>query len=184
MFFMPEEEEKIKGHKRKSHDHRDDLAGEHKLSDIGQLILLFCFLILWILDSFVFRFSTLLIQYIPNYIRGILACCTLIIAGTIAFIAHEEVFGKERSEPGVIKTGVFSVIRHPMYMGSILLYLGLFTATFSLASLGFIIIVIIFYNYIASYEEKILVEQFGEDYEEYKKSVPKWFPRLKFWKNR
>lgn len=177
---MNEKQEEIKGYKRKDHSHRHDLAGEHRLSDIGQLILLVSFLILWVLDSFVFRFSTFPSEYIPNYVRGILACPTLILAGTIAWIAHEEVFGKERAEPELIKTGVFSVIRHPMYLGAILLYLGLFVATFSLASLGFIVIIVIFYNCIASYEERILVAQFGEEYEEYRRNVAKWIPGLKF----
>lgn len=175
---MNEKKEEITGHKRKGYSHRHDLAGEHRLSDIGQLIFLVSFLILWILDSFVFRFSTFLSSYIPNYIRGILACPILLLAGTIAWIAHEEIFGKERAEPEVVKKGVFSVIRHPMYMGAILLYLGLFVTTFSLASLGLIIIIFVFYNYIASYEERILVAQYGEDYEKYKESVPRWFPKL------
>ena len=125
-FSVPEEDEEIKGHKRKEYVHRDDLAGEHKLSDIGQLILLLSFLILWILDSFVFKFSTFLVLYIPNYVRGILSSFILIIAGLLAYKAHGMVFGEERDEPGVIKEGVFAIVRHPMYLGSILLYLGLF----------------------------------------------------------
>ena len=180
---MNKEEEKPKGYTRKEFDHRADLAGEHKFSDMGQLILLFSFLILWVLDSFVFKFSTFLIQYVPNYVRGILSSFILIIAGFLAFKAHGTVFGEERDEPGVIKNGLFAVVRHPMYLGSILLFLGLFLATFSLASLGFWVIIVIFYDYIASYEEKLLLAQFGEDYKNYKKSVAKWIPGLKF-KNR
>ncbi|NPD89758.1 MAG: isoprenylcysteine carboxylmethyltransferase family protein [Asgard group archaeon] len=181
---MNKREEEIKGHKRKEYEHRIDLAGEHKLSDIGQLILLFSFLVLWILDSFVFKFSTFLIQYVPNYVRGILSSFTLIFAGFLAFKAHGMVFGEERDEHGVIKKGVFAVVRHPMYLGFILLFLGLFLATFSLASLGFWIIIIIFYDFISSYEERLLLAQFGEDYENYRKSVAKWIPGLKFKKNK
>ncbi len=177
---MDKGEEELKGHTRKEYDHREALAGEHKFSDIGQLILLFSFLILWVLDSFVFKFSTFLIQYVPNYVRGILSSFTLILAGFLAFKAHGMVFGEERDAPSVVKKGVFAVVRHPMYLGSILLFWGLFLATFSLASLGFWVVIVIFYNYIASYEERLLLAQFGEDYENYTKSVAKWIPGLKF----
>jgi len=32
--------------------HRDDLAGEHRLGDAGQLILFLVFMAVWITDSF------------------------------------------------------------------------------------------------------------------------------------
>ena len=173
---MTEENNKLKGHVRKRYEEREDLTGEHRLSDIGQLIFLFSFLILWILDSFVFHFSTFLIQYIPNYVRGILACIVLPIAGFLAYKAHNMVFHDEKETPTVISSGVFDVIRHPMYLGAILLYVGLIVATLSLASLGFWVIIVIFYDYIASYEEKLLTQKFGEDYTKYKKEVSKWIP--------
>ena len=176
---MSKKEEEIKGHKRKGFEHRDDLVGEHKYSDIGQLIFLFSFLILWILDSFVFKFSTFLVQYIPNYVRGILACFTLILAGYLPFKAHKMVFEEERDAPRVIKEGVFAYVRHPMYLGAMLLYLGLFFATLSLASLALWILIIVFYEFTSSYEEKLLLAHFGEEYKAYKNSVGKWIPGLK-----
>jgi hypothetical protein len=51
-----------KRHLRKSHQHRGDLTGEHAFSDMGQLILLVIFLVVWIADSFVFKYSTFLTQ--------------------------------------------------------------------------------------------------------------------------
>lgn len=39
--------------------------------------------------------------------------------------------------------------------------------------------IFIFYNYIATYEEKRLEQIFGQDYIDYKKKVPKWLPRLR-----
>jgi hypothetical protein len=46
-----------KGYKRKTHEHREDLAGEHKLGDIGQIILLIVFIIGLLADKFVLHFS-------------------------------------------------------------------------------------------------------------------------------
>ena len=181
---MTEESKELKGHKRKHYEERNDLSGEHRISDIGQLFFLISFITIWILDSFVFTYSTFLIQYIPNYVRGILACIILPIAGFIAYKAHDLVFHEVKETPIIIYSSVFSYIRHPMYLGAILLYVGLSISTLSLISLGFLVLVVIFYDYIASYEEKLLEQNFGEDYVKYKNKVSKWFPWKKLHRRR
>jgi len=65
-----------------------------------------------------------------------------------------------------------------------LLYLGLSIITLSLASLGLLVIIVIFYDLIASYEEKLLTEYFDKEYEKYKEDVPKWVPLTRSGKNR
>ena len=40
-------------------------------------------------------------------------------------------------------------------------------------------IIVIFYEYAATFEEKLLVKQFGQEYRDYQKRVPKWIPGLK-----
>ncbi len=181
---MTDESNELKGHVRKHYEEREDLSGEHRLSDIGQLIFLVSFLIIWILDSFVFHFSTFLVQYVPHYVRGILACIILPFAGFLAFKAHNLVFDEVKESPAVISSGVFGYVRHPMYMGSILLYVGLIIPTLSLTSLGFFVIIVIFYDYIASYEEKLLEQNFGEDYVKYKSEVSKWIPWKKVFRRK
>ena len=54
--------DKSTSHHRGHHADREDLAGEHKAGDAGQLIFLFVFLIVWVLDSFVLKYSTFLVQ--------------------------------------------------------------------------------------------------------------------------
>jgi protein-S-isoprenylcysteine O-methyltransferase Ste14 len=75
--------------------------------------------------------------------------------------------------------GILGYIRHPMYFGILLIYLAflafLFLST-SLLCMGFFIIVLITYNKMANYEEKVLEKLFGEEYLEYKQNVSKWFP--------
>ncbi len=165
-----------KGHLRKSHQHRDDLTGEHAFSDIGQLIFLIIFLIVWIADSFVFKYSTFLTQYVPNYIRVPIALIVLVISGLLAWTGLKIVFRETRDEPQVITTGVFSIVRHPIYLGSILLYLGFILLSLSLLSFLVWILIIVFYYMISRYEEKLLIQRFGSAYEEYKKKVPMLFP--------
>ena len=177
------EEKEIKGHKMSHHD-RPDIVGEHKFSDIGQLIFLGIFLTLWVLDSFVFNFSTFLNEYVKIYILAPIGGVILVFAGFSAFVAHRKVFKEVRDPPVVIRDGIFKYVRHPMYLGSILLYLGLSIITLSIASLGLTVIIAAFYEYIATYEEKILTEHFGEDYSKYKDESRKWIPIPKVGKSK
>jgi len=165
-----------KGHLRKSHQHRSDLTGEYAFGDMGQLILLVIFLVVWIADSFVFKYSTFLTQYISNYIRVPIALIVLVISGLLARAGLNTVFGKIREEPQVITTGVFSIVRHPIYLGSILLYFGFILFSLSLLSVLVWILIIVFYYMISRYEEKLLTQRFGSVYEEYKKKVSMLLP--------
>jgi protein-S-isoprenylcysteine O-methyltransferase Ste14 len=88
------------------------------------------------------------------------------------------VFGEKREKPAVIIKGVFGQMRHPLYLGSILFYVGLWSFTLSLFSALLIVIIIVFYHFIARHEEKLLVSKFGQEYERYMKSVPMWIPRI------
>ena len=51
--------------KQTAQHHRDDLTGEHKIGDAGQLIIAILFLVVWILDSFVLKYTTFLNNYFP-----------------------------------------------------------------------------------------------------------------------
>ncbi len=163
---------------RKGHEGREDLIGEHRWGDAGQMILLIVFLILWVVDSFVMHYSTFLTAYIPLYVRLPLGIIILAGAFLLARAGLNVVFGEIREKPTVIKKGVFGVIRHPVYLGAILLYPGLFIATLSVISMANWLLIIMFYHMIARYEESLLLEELGDDYAQYKRDVPMWIPRL------
>jgi protein-S-isoprenylcysteine O-methyltransferase Ste14 len=165
-----------KGHLKKSYQHRNDLTGEYAFGDMGQLILLVIFLVVWIADSFVFKYSTFLTQYVSNYIRVPIALIVLVMSGILSWAGLKIVFGETREEPQVITTGVFSIVRHPIYLGSILLYLGFILLSLSLLSVFVWLLIIIFYYIISRYEEILLTQRFGSAYEKYKKKVPMLFP--------
>lgn len=75
------------------------------------------------------------------------------------------------------KTGPFKIVRHPIYLFSIL-FLGLRPTMNLFYFVMFVCIVIYFYTG-SIYEEKKLVEIFGDDYREYQKSVPRIIPFIK-----
>jgi protein-S-isoprenylcysteine O-methyltransferase Ste14 len=64
-------------------------------------------------------------------------------------------------------------------LGSILVYLGLTVSTASLFCLALLVVIFLFYNYIAGYEEKLLETKFGDAYIEYKKKTGKWIPGIR-----
>ena len=113
---------------------REDLTGEHKSGDMGQLIIAVLFLVVWVLDSFVLHYTTFPDKYIPLPVQIILGVIFLAAAFYLARAGMKTVFGEVREKPGVIRQGVFSLARHPIYLSEILLYLGLLFFRTSLAA--------------------------------------------------
>ena len=101
-----------------------------------------------------------------------------LIAAVYLIRSGHGVVSHEQRPSGVESTGAFRHVRHPLYLGSILLYLGLAVATASLFSLVLVVLIFIFYNFIASYEEKLLQDRFHEEYRGYKKRTGKWVPMI------
>jgi len=152
-------------------------TGEHPFGDAGQLILLVLFLILWIADSFFLRKSTFLSDDIPLYIRLVFLALALVTAAYLSISGHDAV-GREQRGTKVVSSGAFRYVRHPLYMACLLFYLGLAVSTASIFSLAFFVVIFLFYNYIASFEERVLDEKFGEEYKKYKKRTGKWIPEI------
>ncbi len=80
----------------------------------------------------------------------------------------------------LVTTALHRYVRNPMYIGVFSVLLGealLFRAVVLLkyAALCFAAA----YLFVIFYEEPTLQRQFGESYEEYRRSVPRWIPRLR-----
>lgn len=151
--------------------------GEHPFSDLGQLICAGLFLVVWAGDSFILRKSTFLSNDIPLSIRLVILGFAIFTAANL-FKSGHVVVSHEGRPNHVASTRAFRYVRHPLYLASILTYLGLTISTMSLFSLVLLVGIFIFHNYIASYEEKLLEARFGEEYRSYKKKTGKWMPRI------
>jgi protein-S-isoprenylcysteine O-methyltransferase Ste14 len=164
---------------KKAHENREDLTGEHPLGDMGQIILFVVFLAIWISDSFIFHYSDFLRQYIPLLVRIVIGVIFLVISVYFFRASHKAVFATKREKPTILREGVFRRMRHPMYLSAILLYLGLLSFTLSISAAIVWLITFGFYHFIASYEEKLLVEKFSDDYRQYQSEIPMWIPWIK-----
>lgn len=165
-----------KGYKQKMYEHREDLAGEHLISDIGQIILLIIFITGVLVDKLILHFSVFSAEGFPFYLRILLALPFFIFSFVLAWFGIKTVFGKKREELVVIKSGVFSIVRHPIYLGSILLYFGFIILSLSIVAFCIWIIIILFYYFISRYEEKLLIDKLGVQYEKYMNEVPMFIP--------
>ena len=80
-------------------------------------------------------------------------------------------------------SGPYAFTRNPLYLGSLLLGVG-FTVASGVWWLALIFIVLFLGIYlpVMRVEAEDLTQIFGADFEEYKKAVPLFFPRLTAWK--
>lgn len=101
------------------------------------------------------------------------------------------VLGKQWSGPAIIikdhkliATGPYGIVRHPMYLANIIMYVsaGLMVNCILGIILSLIIFVPIFMKR-AFVEESELEETFGNTYKNYNKSVPMFIPLMKLPKN-
>lgn len=81
-------------------------------------------------------------------------------------------------------SGIYSIVRHPLYLGNYLMWAGLALFTFNLWY--FIIISLIFWLYyerIMLAEEMFLQHRFGNQFSEWASQVPAFFPRFGLFKS-
>jgi protein-S-isoprenylcysteine O-methyltransferase Ste14 len=161
----------------------EDLTGEHSIGDIGQMIFCVLFLSTWILDSFFLKYTVFLNQIIPYAIRGVFGGIFLIASGYFSFNGMKLVFFEKQEQPGIIRDGVFGIVRHPIYFGEVLFYAGLLFLSISVAAGLVLIPAVLFLIFISQFEERLLQDRFGEKYIIYMETVPMFFPKFdKKWK--
>ncbi len=78
----------------------------------------------------------------------------------------------------LIDTGPFSLVRNPLYLGNILLWVG-FAVSARMIWLAPIALVLLALEYhaIVRWEERLLEERRGASYVDYMNRVPRWVPR-------
>ena len=79
----------------------------------------------------------------------------------------------------LVTTALHRYVRNPMYIGVALAILGQAAVFRSIHIAEYAgVMLLIAHIFVVLYEEPTLQGQFGESYEEYKRTVPRWLPRL------
>ena len=87
--------------------------------------------------------------------------------------------------PSLCTSGPYSRTRNPLYLGNMIIYLGITLIAGGQFMWEFLLVVLVFftfqYSMIISLEEETLIGLFGDDYETYQGNVPRLFPRVYPW---
>ena len=127
-----------------------------------------------------------LLPYQNSLSNKLLGIVFIIMATIISYVARRELGNnwapaaayQIKKDQQLVTSGIYSYIRHPIYLGVVLTFLGVELIVGSYLVLLFMIIVP-WVAYIQSKkEEKILIEHFGQQYKEYQKKTFLFLPYL------
>jgi protein-S-isoprenylcysteine O-methyltransferase Ste14 len=85
-----------------------------------------------------------------------------------------------RAKGQLVTTGIYGYVRHPQYLGFLLLTLGMNILWVTISTFLLWPILAVLYYRLAKKEDKELEARFGEEYRNYKRAVPLLIPRIKF----
>jgi protein-S-isoprenylcysteine O-methyltransferase Ste14 len=97
-------------------------------------------------------------------------------------VHHIGVISRTRSDRlgPLIDTGPFSLVRNPLYLGNILLWVGFAVSARLLWLVPVIVAVLAFeYHTIVRWEEGLLTARIGATYGDYTRRVPRWVPAVR-----
>jgi len=73
-----------------------------------------------------------------------------------------------------VTKGVYRILRHPIYFGGFLMYIGVGIACASWVVLLCAVLWLVLFHIVVPTEERFLVEKYGGAYQEYMNSTPRW----------
>lgn len=89
-----------------------------------------------------------------------------------------EISIEHRKPERIIRSGIFSRLRHPQNAGGAVLHLGMTILMSAVFAAAVIPLFIVFDVYIAKKEEEELLRSFETEYKDYQEKVPMFFPRI------
>jgi protein-S-isoprenylcysteine O-methyltransferase Ste14 len=102
----------------------------------------------------------------------------LIGGGFVLIAAAWRVLFDAQQRHTLATSGPYSHVRHPQYVGFILVMLGFLVQWPTLLTLAMFPVLVWMYVRLAHQEERGVRAEFGEDYDRYAARTPAWFPRL------
>ena len=107
-----------------------------------------------------------------------IASNVLIAGGFIGLSASWRVLLKAQQEGVLATTGPYAHVRHPQYLGFIVIMFGFLLQWPTLLTLGMFPVLVTMYVRLAHGEEREVATEFGQVWEAYAAVTPRWFPRL------
>ena len=108
---------------------------------------------------------------------------SVLVAGAAVAIWARTILGSNWSgmvtvkhDHELVRRGPYALVRHPIYTGLLLCFLGTAVAHGEVRGLVALAIAFIGWSYKAGIEERFMEEQFGDEYARYKKGTKKLIP--------
>jgi protein-S-isoprenylcysteine O-methyltransferase Ste14 len=98
--------------------------------------------------------------------------------GFLLIAAAWRVLYEAQSRHALATTGPYARMRHPQYVGFILVMLGFLVQWPTLLTLAMFPILVFMYVRLARHEEREAIAAFGDEYRRYRARVPGFMPRL------
>jgi len=156
--------------------------GDPKKKD---LLIFFPAFILWLFATLIPSFWNLQAPLYTLKTPMDIAGTSIFIAGFLIRVAAQATLkrnysGTLRIREGhqLITHGIYSHVRHPVYTGVFLSAIAIPIYTTSLPGFLIALIGIPLFNYRIGNEEKMLIQEYGDEYLEYMKTTPKFIPRI------
>ncbi|GCE49143.1 protein-S-isoprenylcysteine O-methyltransferase Ste14 [Thermosporothrix hazakensis] len=127
--------------------------------------------------------SWLPLRLFPRSFRTFVGGILLGVGGAVGLLSLKAMrqanTSPAHSEPTttLVVEGPYRLSRNPIYVGMTALYIGLSVLLNRIWPLALLPVVLKFINIgVIDQEEKVLEQQFGDEYRQYKESVPRWLP--------
>jgi protein-S-isoprenylcysteine O-methyltransferase Ste14 len=104
---------------------------------------------------------------------------------TVGFVPRGTSGRNSKSQVAVVlnTTGLYSIVRHPLYVGNFLMWLGMVLCVGDFAVVAmFVCAFWLYYERIMSAEESFLADRFGFEWQRWASETPAVVPRLSLWR--
>jgi methanethiol S-methyltransferase len=121
-----------------------------------------------------------LFYLIFKYIIFPISTIIIVIGIFLIVFGWRQIFkARSKNQGQLVTTGLYSYIRHPQYLGFLLITLGMLLEWPTIFTLLLWPVLTVVYYRLAKAEDKEIEAQFGEQFREYKRSVSAFLPRLR-----
>jgi protein-S-isoprenylcysteine O-methyltransferase Ste14 len=119
-------------------------------------------------------------NFVISYILLPISNAVILIGMILVVIGWRRIYkARTSSKAKLVTTGIYSHIRHPQYLGFLMITLGMNLLWVTITTFFLWPLLVVLYYRLAKQEDKTMRETFGETFQEYETSVPMFIPHFR-----
>ncbi len=103
----------------------------------------------------------------------------IIVVGFVLLSSAWRILHKAQQSGTLAKTGLYEKVRHPQYVGFVAIMFGFLLMWPTILTIVMFPMLLFMYHRLGKSEEKKMIEEFGQEYLDYKDKVPAYIPKWK-----